>query len=930
MREQRRRSRRLRAIERLETRWLFSLDAFAQADSMIYVPPGTKLSNDELAALLDADQGAGDDAVDPTPVASSTRADEGGISANFDNSGLKWPQPGGRGNPATITYSLSNLLTSDLGGTLGEDTLYAAVEEALGLWAKYAPLNFIEVVDSGPAVTDNGYSGSQRPNLRIGHHPDDGRNNVLGHAYYPDGSGLAGDVHLDSDENWTTQPSFSTIDIIEVLTHELGHALGLGHEPSDPALMNPFYSGRYDGPGTGFLLADDIAGIRDIYGTGVGSVVPLARKPIVEGESFTLEEDLPLDSPQSVLDNDTDPLEGVLTAILVAAPAHGDVTLAADGTFEYTPDPNYFGADSFAYRANNGTASSEAATVSLTIRPTLDLPNGIADAYSVRTGNVLFTGQSNETVVKAGAAWRYLDDGSNQGTAWRAADFDDSAWSVGTAQLGYGEDDEATVVDYGGSASARHITTYFRHEFELSDIDRIETLNLQLLRDDGAVVYLNGVQIARSNLSSTFSYLTTALVDTTGSSETRFFSFAVDTANLAAGTLREGRNVLAVELHQSRANSDDLSFDLALAAVRDVPDDPVLNDVDLDRTGLLPVVITPPAHGALDVESDGSFIYTPTPGYVGQDTITYRAQSRNAATFVAPGSGWRYLDTGANLGTLWLDPFYNDVSWKTGDAQLGYGDGDEVTSIEFGVASNRYATTYFRKAFQVTDPDGIESLAAEVLRDDAAAIYLNGVEIYRDTNLAAGAGHSVYADGPVDDEDAFVSFDIPVELLLAGENVLAVEVHQSAANDGDLSFDFELTGQVVSGLTTITIDVTPTISGDVNFDGLVDLTDLNLVRNNFGATGAGVLGDSNGDDKVDLVDLNAVRNNFGGVAPAPMASPSPAAVETTGISEPMSQTLISATSRQSLAAKTKAWDLALVDWLATSESSITIRKRPKL
>ena len=69
------------------------------------------------------------------------------------------------------------------------------------------------------------------------------------------------------------------------------------------------------------------------------------------------------------------------------------------------------------------------------------------------------------------------------------------------------------------------------------------------------------------------------------------------------------------------------------------------------------------------------------------------------------------------------------------------------------------------------------------------------------------------------------------------------------------------------------------LMGDTNDDGIVDLNDLNNVRNNFGATGAGLLGDTNHDDIVDLDDLNAVRNNFGASGNAqPVPEPSTIAI----------------------------------------------------
>ncbi len=951
------------ALELLETRWLFSLtiapqangseaggsshsggcccpmcsrySGIVQVDSMVYLPPDSKLTEEQIEALANSDHGGGCSC--PLCKAAlgeqnpSVPVTDGSSSENFVTSGEKWPQPGGPGNPVTITYSLSNLLDDQLGGVLSDDAVYDAVEEALGLWAKYAPLNFVEVEDSGPDVDDDPYSPLRNPQIRFGFHAIDGRNDVLAHAYYPDNTGLAGDVHLDRDENWSTRPSFSNIDIIEVLTHELGHSLGLDHETRNAAIMNPFYSGRYEGPGTGVLLQDDINGIRAIYGTGVGSVSSLDRKPITEGEAFSLDEDAPLQTVASVLANDSDPNGDDLTALLVTPPAHGEIVLAADGTFQYTPDPNYFGSDSFTYQASNGAFQSEATTVSLTILPTMDPPVAAPDEYAVRTGDVLATGRQAETVVAAGSVWRYLDDGSNQGTAWREADFDDAGWSAGPAQLGYGEGDEATAIGFGGNAEDRHITTYFRQEFDLSDTARINTLDLRLMRDDGAAVYLNGYLIARSNLSSVINSESLALIDVAGSSETRFFTFTINVANLPAGTIREGRNVLAVELHQSRANSEDLSFDLSLTALRNVSDDPVVNDQDLDLTGLLPNILAGPEHGALEVEPDGSLVYTPTPGFVGQDVVTYQAASKNAATFVASGSSWRYLDTGANLGEAWFDPTFDDDDWKTGQAQLGYGDGDETTSIDYGSANNRYATTYFRKEFTLDDPAAVLSLEAHVLRDDAAAIYLNGAEIYRDDNLPADAGHAVYTGDPVDDEEAFVTFSIPTELLTAGVNVLAVEVHQSAANDNDLSFDLRLEGKVAAEPTTITIDVTPTIFGDVDFNGRVDLDDLNYVRGNFGGDASVLLGDANGDGAIDLIDLNAVRNNFGSVALAPAAvtasSPMESVVAAVVVTEPVTSKTLESKSPEGRSAapsrSSRAWDAALLDLLATSDRSLS-------
>ena len=108
------------------------------------------------------------------------------------------------------------------------------------------------------------------------------------------------------------------------------------------------------------------------------------------------------------------------------------------------------------------------------------------------------TPASGEELIPRGASWRYLDDGSDQGTAWREPAFDDASWPAGPAQLGYGDGDEATVIGFGEDPDDRHLTTYFRHTFTASDPASLARVDLYLVRDDGAVVYLNGFEVFRS------------------------------------------------------------------------------------------------------------------------------------------------------------------------------------------------------------------------------------------------------------------------------------------------------------------------------------------------------------------------------------------------------------------------------------------------
>lgn len=172
-----------------------------------------------------------------------------------------------------------------------------------------------------------------------------------------------------------------------------------------------------------------------------------------------------------------------------------------------------------------------------------------------------------DVLVPAGATWRYLDTGADAGTAWAAPTFNDAAWRSGAAELGYGDGGEATVVRSGPS-TGRYITTYFRRSFGASDIRRYGAVNLELKRDDGAIVYLNGREVARSNMpAGPVNSLTRATLNVAGADESTFYGFALPPSLLA-----EGSNTLAVEVHQNSSTSGDVSFDLRLSATREEVD----------------------------------------------------------------------------------------------------------------------------------------------------------------------------------------------------------------------------------------------------------------------------------------------------------------------------------------------------------------------
>ena len=164
----------------------------------------------------------------------------------------------------------------------------------------------------------------------------------------------------------------------------------------------------------------------------------------------------------------------------------------------------------------------------------------------------------NLELIPAQTAWKYSADGFDLGTSWRSPAYDDSSWPAGLTQIGYGERDEKTALAAG--VNPRPITTYFRREFHVPEDAAVTALFLRLVRDDGAVIYINGVEVLRSGMpESEITSTTLASPSAEYPVENRYVL-----ARLPAAALLRGRNVAAVEIHQASDGDPDMSFDLEL------------------------------------------------------------------------------------------------------------------------------------------------------------------------------------------------------------------------------------------------------------------------------------------------------------------------------------------------------------------------------
>ncbi len=357
-----------------------------------------------------------------------------------------------------------------------------------------------------------------------------------------------------------------------------------------------------------------------------------------------------------------------------------------------------------------------------------------------------------QTAIARGSTWRYWDRGGQSSTAWRGSSFDDSAWASGPGPLGYGEDYVDTTVSYGSSGSTKHITTYFRRSFSLANPAAVTALRGELMYDDGVVVYLNGTQIQRASMpTGTITSTTLASSHEAGNSY-QTFDWTANRGLLVAGT-----NTIAVEVHQASASSSDLAFDLALL---------------IEGTASLP----PP----------------PPPTLTG-------GVPRNAQ--------WWYWDNGGSPASTWRTQTTGQAGWESGTGPLGFGESYIDTTTASGPV-----TTYFTVTLRVDDPAEVGSMIGEVMVDDGFVAYLNGTEVGRGNMPAGAASATTLASTSHEASNRYDTFDWTARkgLLRAGDNVLAVEVHQASTTSSDLVFDMALLlGDVSEPPPTASEDIAP-------------------------------------------------------------------------------------------------------------------------
>ncbi len=229
-------------------------------------------------------------------------------------------------------------------------------------------------------------------------------------------------------------------------------------------------------------------------------------------------------------------------------------------------------------------------------------------------------------------------------------------------------------------------------------------------------------------------------------------------------------------------------------------------------------------------------------GARGTNTVTFTITNPpNVTLLLTNGATWKYLDdtNDPNLAGAWTTLAFDDSGWSNGVAEIGFGDDaqnrPEVTRVRRVVGPYTNITFYFRKVINVANPAAFSGLVLNVKQDDGSIVYFNGVEVYRSVNMPAGpVDHGTFATGTQpDDGAAYYTSNLLSSVLVPGDNIIAVEMHQDAFGSSDISFDVMLWGLTAGGPTLRVVQVSSTqveISWPLSADPTAQLyykTDLN-------------------------------------------------------------------------------------------------------
>jgi hypothetical protein len=351
------------------------------------------------------------------------------------------------------------------------------------------------------------------------------------------------------------------------------------------------------------------------------TVTPTSRDDVVTARAGR---PLVVDAASGVLANDAG---SGLTATVATGPSHGSLVLGRDGSFRYVPADGFSGTDTFTYTATDAAGASTTSTATITVLPTAvdDTATAVAGTPTTITGSAL-TANDDGTDLEVTAV---STPGHGTASVTPAGDVlytpaDDFS---GTDTVDYAVTDGAGGTDTGTVS----VTVAPRASADTADAVAGSPLDVPagrgLLSNDGgsgpleaalATAPTNGTAVVNPDGSYVYT-------PAKGFSGTDTFTYTLTDVN---GVTSTGTVTVAVA---PKAVDDTVSVVAGGTAHVDGPG--VLGN-DLG-TGLSAAVVTGPQHGTATVAPNGEFDHTPTPGFSGTDTVTYRVADAAGRTATA-------------------------------------------------------------------------------------------------------------------------------------------------------------------------------------------------------------------------------------------------------------------------------------------------------
>lgn len=167
----------------------------------------------------------------------------------------------------------------------------------------------------------------------------------------------------------------------------------------------------------------------------------------------------------------------------------------------------------------------------------------------------------------------------------------------------------------------------------------------------------------------------------------------------------------------------------------------------------------------------------------------------NSPVLIDEKATWQYSYDRGDAAEGWNNTGFDRADWEEGTAPIGYGANDLGTTITPPESSKRPITTWFSHNFTVADPKVFNKATLDFIADDGAVVYVNGKEVNR-TRMPEGtirpdtrAHQQISAKNAAKER---VRVEIPSSMLVAGENVVAVETHINHKGSSSMTFDAKL------------------------------------------------------------------------------------------------------------------------------------------